>query len=123
MVWLVFGALSLACAAGAFEGGRSVAVDEEPSTGSTAIVGQVFDDETGKPVEHALAVLQCECLAGVRETVTNAGGAFGFRDLPPGTYTVQVLRGSNDQAKVVTLEPKKRIRMRFTMSEEPAVRT
>jgi uncharacterized protein (DUF2141 family) len=117
----MFGAVSLACAAGAFEGGRSVAVVEEPYPGSTAIVGQVFDDETGEPVENGLAILQC--LAGVRETSTNAGGAFGFRDLPPGTYTVEVLHGSNTQTKVITLGPEKRVRMRFTMSGEPAVRT
>ena len=123
MAWLLFGGLSLACAVGAFETGRGLSIDVESTPDGPAIVGLVIDGQTHQPVQNAVVVLQCDCIDGVFEKSTNATGAFGFRDLAPGTYTVQVLFGTYDRSVVVKVEPGRRTRIRITSSSEPRVIT
>lgn len=69
------------------------------------ISGQIRHAETGAPIRNALVILQCTCLVAARETVTDAQGVYAFGGLPAGTYTIQVLTGSADVSKVVTLPP------------------
>jgi hypothetical protein len=68
-----------------------------------AIQGVVTHERTGEPLKNAIVVLQCTCLDAQRETITNDRGLYRFGDLPPGTYTIQVLKGQADVSKVVTL--------------------
>lgn len=123
--WISLGALSAACAGGAFVGGtpRSAIEGVEATEGSTTIAGGVFDSQSTEPIESALLVLQCDCLDGVRETQTNANGLFVFRELPPGTYTVQLLHHQQDLAESVPIQADQTARLRFVVSNEPLVRT
>ena len=68
-----------------------------------AIQGVVTHERTGEPEKGALVILQCTCLEQPLETSTNERGLYRFGDLPPGTYTIQVLKGTADVSKVVTL--------------------
>ncbi len=56
-----------------------------------AIKGVVKNSATGKPMEQMNIVLLCSCMQGDRYTKTNELGAYRFDNLPPGSYTVQVL--------------------------------
>lgn len=85
--WL-FGASLAAAAPGGHEG---------------VISGEIRHAKTGDPIHNALVILQCTCLVGSRETATNEQGRYAFVGLPAGTYTIQVLVGSADVSKVVTL--------------------
>ncbi|MGH1340163.1 MAG: DUF4349 domain-containing protein [Nannocystales bacterium] len=68
-----------------------------------SISGVVTNADTGERMPNALVVLQCNCLKGARETTTNANGIYAFRDLPTGTFTIQVLAGQADVSKVTEL--------------------
>jgi hypothetical protein len=75
-----------------------------PAAGHDGIIsGVVTHRRTKERIPNALVILQCACLSGARETQTNVNGLYAFRNLPPGTYTVQVLTGQADVSKVVTL--------------------
>jgi hypothetical protein len=74
-----------------------------PAKGRHTIYGAVRHAKTGEPLANALVVLQCTCIEGMRETQTNDAGVYRFRGLPSGVYTVQILVGGADVAKVVTL--------------------
>jgi len=77
-----------------------------PSSGHQGVIsGQVRHSKTREPIEDALVILQCTCLRGARETVTNEDGLYAFRGLPAGVYTVQVLAGEADVSKVIELPP------------------
>jgi hypothetical protein len=88
-----------------------------PQTASAAnngtISGVVTDSKTKSRVKDALVILQCTCLQGQRETQTNADGLYSFRDLPPGTYTVQVLFAKANVSKVTTLPSGAKFRANF----------
>ncbi len=121
---LAFCALSIACAAGLFQANAPV---PEPTVVMTPIeaghegsevVGTILDAPTGKPVAGAVIVLQCTCLAGTRETMTTAQGYFAFRALPPGSYTLQVLYGQSDSAKVITLGDGVQARISFPIDKD-----
>ena len=73
-------------------------VTSEPVT----IEGSVKDENTDDPVPQALVILQCSCLQGQREVMTNADGLYRFRDLPPGRYTAQALAGQANVNKSFT---------------------
>lgn len=123
--WIALGALSIACAAGALGGGSPRATIEgtEATEGATTIAGGVFDSVSTEPIRSALLVLQCDCLKEPRETETNADGLFAFRELPPGTYTVQVLHRNADAFKSVPLGAEETVRLRFVLNTEPLSRT
>jgi hypothetical protein len=73
-----------------------------PPTGH-ALQGIVRHARTREPLPNALVILQCTCLTGMREQITNEHGLYRFRDLPRGTYTVQVLAGEANVSKIVQL--------------------
>ena len=79
------------------------------------ISGVVTNQKTKERIPNALVVLQCTCLQGTRETQTNDNGLYAFRNLPPGTYTIQVLAGQADVSKVTTLPRGAKFRADFTM--------
>jgi hypothetical protein len=90
-----------------------------PATAQAAsdgtISGVVTNSRTKQPVSGALVILQCACLQGARETQTNDNGLYAFRDLPPGTYTVQVLAGDADVSKRADLPRGAKFRANFTL--------
>jgi hypothetical protein len=90
-----------------------------PSTARAAddgtISGVVTNQKTKEKIKNALVVLQCTCLQGTRETQTNDNGLYAFRDLPPGTYTIQVLVGQADVSKVTTLPRSAKFRANFSI--------
>jgi len=80
-----------------------------------AISGAVTDRNNNDKIENAIVVIQCACLQGTRETRTNAEGLYSFRNLPPGTYTVQVLYGQADISKVTNLPRGAKFRANFAI--------
>ena len=72
----------------------------EPYTGK--ITGVVVHAKSGKRLPGAIVVLQCTCLPEARETETDDNGLYVFRDLPPGTYAIEVLSGEADVARHVS---------------------
>ena len=93
--------------------GTNASAPASCTLGSGEIAGAVTDEVTGARLEGALVVLQSTALPRARETQTNANGLYRFRDLPPGTYTVQVLYRQVDVAKVTTLRAETKHRMFF----------
>lgn len=79
------------------------------------ISGVVSNSKTKEKLKNALVVLQCTCLQGTRETQTNDNGLYAFRDLPPGTYTIQILVGQADVSKVTTLPRGAKFRANFSV--------
>lgn len=98
--WLAFGAISAACATGAFETANPMRmrVTVEPVDGHAAVVGAVFHADTGDALEGTEVRLWCECLNGTPGTVTDARGRFSFRDLPPGNYQLEFLHAGRSIA-------------------------
>src|SRR5690554_1400531 len=64
-----------------------------PSSDKGVISGTVKNTTTNQPIENAVVLLQCTCLSGTQERMTNARGIYAFQDLPSGNYTIQVLAG------------------------------
>src|SRR5690606_23336418 len=96
-----------------------VAVFEQLEEGEgSKIVGVVRDVRTGHALPKALVILQCTCLEGVREILSNEGGAFGFGELPPGKYTVQVLYKNANVSRTFELGPGMRMRVNFSVDPE-----
>ncbi len=83
------------------------------ATGS--ISGVVKNAKTGERLANAIVVLQCTCLPGSREATTNAQGLYAFRNLPQGTFAIQVLAGESDVSKVTTLPEGARFRANFKL--------
>ncbi|MEM9453267.1 MAG: TonB-dependent receptor, partial [Myxococcota bacterium] len=79
------------------------------------ISGVITNKKTKERLAEALVILQCSCLQGTRETQTNSNGLYAFRDLPPGTYTIQVLSGQADVSKITTLPAGAKFRANFTI--------
>lgn len=115
LVSLVIGALSVACAAGAFNADPiqlTPTVEPNPDSAERSVIhGFALAEKTGEPVTGALVVLQCSCLEGQRETQSGPGGLYRFRDLPPGKYTVQFLFGESNLSRVHELAPGTRARI------------
>ncbi|MCX4247965.1 TonB-dependent receptor [Paraliomyxa miuraensis] len=95
-----------------------VGAPSEAYAASGTISGVVTNAGTKEPVEGALVILQCSCLQEARETQTNSNGLYAFRDLPPGTYTVQVLVGQADVSKVATLPSGAKFRANFSIDPD-----
>jgi tetratricopeptide (TPR) repeat protein len=95
-------------------------VDDAPPTalGHGVISGVVNDSRTKEKLSSALVLLQCECLLGAREMMTNENGRYAFRELPPGTYTVQVLSGQANVSKVLTLPRDDKFRANFSIDPQ-----
>ncbi len=83
------------------------------------LVGIVTDKTNKQPIAGALVIAQCTCLSGQVEATTNASGAYIFKDLPPGLFTVQVLIGEANQNRILTLKPG---RQRLDYELDPANR-
>jgi hypothetical protein len=119
LVALVIGALSVACAAGAFDTSvvqYPLTVEPNPdATDQSVIQGFVLDQNTGERVPDALVILQCSCLQGPRETQAGPDGLYRFRHLPPGKYTVQVLFGEANLSRSLDLTPGTRVRADFRL--------
>jgi hypothetical protein len=82
------------------------------------ISGVVTNAKTGDRLAGALVVLQCTCLQGQREATTNDNGLYAFANLPPGTYTIQVLSGEADVSKVATLPRNAKFRANFKVDPQ-----
>jgi protocatechuate 3,4-dioxygenase beta subunit len=62
-------------------------------TGAASIVGLVVNDQTpGRPVRRATVTLTGSGLTTTRSEVTDDDGAFVFRELPPGRYSLAASR-------------------------------
>jgi hypothetical protein len=81
----------------------AIAMLAAPSGYEGVISGKIVNSRTDEPIVNALVILQCTCLQGIRETVTDTNGLYAFEGLPSGTYTIQVLVGRAHVIKVVTL--------------------
>ena len=64
--------------------GCSKDIEEELTTGD--IAGSVSDVTTGEPVATVNVVLQ----PGGKSTVTGTDGSFSYKDVEPGTYTIEI---------------------------------
>src|SRR5215210_6554128 len=62
-----------------------------PATGTAEIVGKVIT-RSGTPLPGAIITLEAPPPATVQAIVSGEGGAFRFRNIPPGTYTVKFER-------------------------------
>ncbi len=84
--------------------------------GDADIVGRVVHSATGEPIEDAIVILQCPCLQGDRETISNDAGLYRFARLPPGDYIIQVLVGQASVARDVSLGEEERWRVDFSVN-------
>lgn len=89
--------------------------------GPPAIAGRVIDSSAGAPLAEALVVLHCACLPGSRETLTDREGLFRIGELPPGSYTVQILMDTLDVSKIVELPANAEARVDFSLDLRPAI--
>ena len=82
--------------------------------GEGAISGEVHDPR-GDPVANAVVVLHSEVLPELLEVMTNDRGLYAFPDLPPGDYSVQVLAGTVNSSKKLSLPEGSRHRANFEL--------
>src|SRR5690606_29667547 len=68
---------------------------------------------SGQKVSGALVIIQCTCLQGERDVMTNADGLYTFRNLPQGKYTVQVLYQDANVSKTMDVLPGTKMRANF----------
>ncbi len=80
--------------------------------------GVIIDRNDAGRIEGAVIVLQCSCLEGTRETLSNADGLYRFSDLPNGEYTVQALYGRADVSRVTTLRRGFKVRLDFPLDPQ-----
>ena len=71
---------------------------ELEATATTGVIRGIAVDDAIRPVQGVKLVLQTE--AGPRETASNAEGAFGFDELPAGTYFIQATKPGYTAAQV-----------------------
>lgn len=83
-----------------------------------SISGVIKNNTSKEAIEGALVILQCNCLQGQRETMTNQNGLYRFANLPPGTYTIQALSGQADVSKVTTLPRGAKFRANFSLDPD-----
>ena len=69
--------------------------------------------KSGQKISGALVIIQCTCLQGAREVMTNADGLYTFRNLPQGKYTVQVLYQDANVNKTMDVPPGAKLRANF----------
>ncbi len=85
------------------------------------IVGQVTNEDTKEKIPNALVILQCNCLQGEREAQTSSDGLYAFKNLPPGTYTVQVFAEQANVNKIVKLQRAQRLRVNFLVDPKDEI--
>ena len=68
--------------------------DNSVRTGTARIRGHVFAAENGAPLRRAQVRIGSAELRETRVTTTDAQGAYEFKDLPAGRYTINVSKGS-----------------------------
>jgi len=90
-----------------------------PASEKGTIQGVVKNSAAGdEPIENALVVLQCTCLGGQQERMTNSRGIYSFQDLPSGNYTIQVLAGKADVSKITQLPRGAKVRANFALNPQ-----
>ncbi len=76
------------------------------------IKGAIKDGETGDLLDYANVIIK----GTTRGTMSLGGGAFYFRNLPAGTYTIQVLYlGYEPAEEVITLQPGQTVDLEFVL--------
>lgn len=76
------------------------------------IKGVIKDGETGDLLDYANVIIK----GTTRGTMSLGGGAFYFRNLTPGSYTIQVLYlGYEPAEKVVTVQPGQTVDLEFIL--------
>lgn len=110
---VVLGIVAVACAINAehLGHGSPVSIETEASENGSLVVGRVVDRETGEPVGSALVVVDCPCLQGSREVMTNDDGYFALRSLPPGPYSIFTFAASSRVTSKFQLERDHRVRV------------
>lgn len=84
-------------------------------------IGGVVRDHDGQPVANALVVLSSDALPAQLERVTSARGVFGFGELAPGWYTIDVLTNASAIKKVIELPVDVRFRIDFRVDTAPRI--
>ncbi|MBX7079450.1 MAG: carboxypeptidase regulatory-like domain-containing protein [Nannocystaceae bacterium] len=98
--------------------------DEAQAADDAAIRGVVRHEKTKQPLVGALVIVECTCLQGSRETMTDASGLYAVRDLPQGPYRVTVLSGDGKVEKSFDLVRSSKLNVNFTLDpKDPHVRT
>ncbi|HLT36892.1 MAG TPA: carboxypeptidase regulatory-like domain-containing protein, partial [Enhygromyxa sp.] len=95
-----------------------VAEAAPPESDKGVISGTVKNSNTDQPIENAIVILQCTCLGGQQERMTNARGIYSFQDLPSGNYTIQVLAGKANVSKITQLPRGAKFRANFALNPE-----
>ena len=96
----------------------SAAEASPPASDKGVINGVVKNSNTNKPIDNAIVVLQCTCLNGQQERMTNGRGIYSFADLPSGNYTIQVLAGKANVSKITQLPRGAKFRANFALNPE-----
>ena len=61
------------------------AAEAAPPSGDKGVIqGVVKNSNNNQPIENAVVVLQCTCLSGEQQRMTNSRGVYSFGDLPSG---------------------------------------
>jgi hypothetical protein len=92
-----------------------------PADGHAAIVGRVLEVGSSLPLAGALVILQCACLSGQREVMSDEAGRYRFGGLPGGKYTVQVLYGQANVNKSMDVPAGAGYRADFSVDPEASV--
>lgn len=104
---LLMGTIMLSC---------SKDIEEELTTGD--IAGSVSDVTTGEPVATVNVVLQ----PGGKSTVTGTDGSFSYKDVEPGTYTIEINKeGYLPNDKKVTVQIGKTSPVHLLIERIPAI--
>jgi len=82
--------------------------------------GHVRHRTTDAPLGNAIVLLRSSNIPDL-EMTTDDYGRYSFQGLPPGTYTVQVLVGQADVAKVFALPDNTKFRANFSVDPERSV--
>jgi len=119
---MVVGVFAVACATGVFDTrNRPVGATLEPlppGDHGVVISGVVTHSGKGYRLPGALVILQCTCLSGQREMLTDVNGLYRFAGLEPGKYTVQVLIHHANVQKTMDVPASSRFRANFAVDPE-----
>jgi hypothetical protein len=85
---------------------------------SGGLISGVVRSNNGVPIANALVILQSNPLANDREQLTNEQGFYAFKQLPAGSYTIQVLYAEANVVKVIQLPVDARFRANFSLDPE-----